>query len=148
MSIQSYKYAWLVYDLDIELFSSTTAQVKVKVGFLYSAAYAMTGPARFTISFLKLKNTARIILCWVIYDIYHVVIRLIKDVCNRAVCRPCLLFILMMIFSTSASVWCGCSCCCIGSTSWAWCRASMMSLSRHAMAKNGHACVTTVNARL
>ena len=63
MSIQSYKYAWLVYDLDIELFSSTTAQVKVKVGFLYSAAYAMTGPARFTISFLKLKNTARIILC-------------------------------------------------------------------------------------
>ena len=25
-------------------------KVKVKVGFLYSAAYAMTGPARFTIS--------------------------------------------------------------------------------------------------
>ena len=27
-----------------------TGKVKVKVGFLYSAAYAMTGPARFTIS--------------------------------------------------------------------------------------------------
>ena len=26
------------------------SKVKVKVGFLYSAAYAMTGPARFTIS--------------------------------------------------------------------------------------------------
>ena len=29
---------------------ATPIKVKVKVGFLYSAAYAMTGPARFTIS--------------------------------------------------------------------------------------------------
>ena len=30
--------------------SSVTVKVKVKVGFLYSTAYAITGPARFTIS--------------------------------------------------------------------------------------------------
>ena len=32
------------------LSSCEKVKVKVEVGFLYSAAYAMTGPARFTIS--------------------------------------------------------------------------------------------------
>jgi len=31
-------------------YDTLSLKVKVKVGFLYSAAYAMTGPARFTIS--------------------------------------------------------------------------------------------------
>ena len=45
-------YCVLYVKKDAKFWSVTDVcvKVKVKVGFLYSAAYAMTGPARFTIS--------------------------------------------------------------------------------------------------
>jgi len=49
-SLPSAEFRHIAYIVQLTVCSAYRVKLKVKVGFLYSAAYAITGPARFTIS--------------------------------------------------------------------------------------------------